>query len=621
MPKLRRKSVSNRKEESKLLMREARQKAETERLNIQPEDNGGSDSGVLIVSDGGLARPAFSSNDGIAPSGPSVSNSFLMVSNSRPFASDCTLIACKKSFGAQFIESAENDFLKTHTDFAEAFPDIVVKSQPRNNGELPERKEVANTELNEDNKTLFCDDQFEVIDSDNQVVTQPSPLPWNADQIIFGSFHQNDERFVDQSRGFQCTCNALCMLIHNEIQSSSVLDQILYDGDTLYNHTVNSLKAKGRFVNSLLSLEEIPDTLEIKSGQYFVEKQTIACGTLVNTLEDEALPTLHSALEKAFLKSTSVLLIIGAVCSAISKRNNLYVFFDSHSHGENGLSSSDGTSILLSFSCLEDLIAYLYAFYESMIIDLTMQFDLLPVSIRKKQHSGSHDKQPENLLEAYFHDQTLRQKQKAVITNNSEQVLNVKKKQNRKEYYRIYKQSVRQQNSAFRAKELVAQRKRMHKARQDRYYKEKELVAQRKHKHKARQDRDYKAKELVAQRKSKQNARQDRYYKEKELVAQRKHMHKARQDRDYKEKELVAQRKHKHKARQDRDYKAKELVAQRKHKHKARQDRDYKAKELVSQRKHKHKARQDRDYKAKELVAQRKSKQNASKIDITKKKN
>ena len=381
MPKLRRKSLSNRKEESKLLIREARQKAETERFNIQPEDNGGSDSGVLIVSDGGLARPAFSSNDGIAPSGPSVSNSFPMVSNSCPFASDCTLIACKKYFGAQFIESSENDFLKTHTEFAEAFPDIVVKSKPRNNEELPERKEVANTELNEDDKTLFCDNHFEVIDSDNQVVTQPSPLPWNADQIIFGSFHQNDERFVDPSRGFQCTCNALCMLIHDEIQNSSVLDQVLYDGDTLYNHTVNSSKAKGRFVNSLLSLEEIPDTLEIKSGQYFVEKQTIACGALVNTLEDEALPTLHSALEKAFLKSTSVLLIIGAVCSAISKRNNLYVFFYSHSHGENGLSSGDGTSILLSFSCLEDLIAYLYAFYESMRIDLTMQFDLLPVSI------------------------------------------------------------------------------------------------------------------------------------------------------------------------------------------------------------------------------------------------
>ena len=116
------------------------------------------------------------------------------------------------------------------------------------------------------------------------------------------------------------------MFTHDEIQDSSVLDQILYDGDALYNQTVNSLKAEGKLVKSLLSLEEIPDAFDTKSGQYFVEKQTIACGALVNTLEDEALPTLHSALETAFLKSTSVLLIIGAVCSVISKRNNLYVF-------------------------------------------------------------------------------------------------------------------------------------------------------------------------------------------------------------------------------------------------------------------------------------------------------
>ena len=321
------------------------------------------------------------------------------------------------------------------------------------------------------------------------------------------------------------------------------------------------------------------------------------------------------------------------MCSAVSKRNNSYIFFDSHSHGENGLSSSDGTSILMSFSCLEDLIAYLYAFYESMRIDLTMQFDLLPISTRKNEHSGTHEKQPENLLEAYFHDQTLRQQQKAVITSNSEPILNIKKKKNRKEYYRIYKQNARH-NSTFKAKELVAQRKHVHRARQDRDYKAKELVAQRKHMHRARQNRDYKAKELVAQRKhmhrarqdrdykakelvaqlkSKQKARQDRDYKAKELVAERKHIHRARQDRDYKAKELVAQRKSKQKARQDRDYKAKESVAERKHMHRARQDRDYKAKELVAQRKSKQKARQDRDFKAKELVAQRKSKQNARK--------
>ena len=266
------------------------------------------------------------------------------------------------------------------------------------------------------------------------------------------------------------------MLVHDEIQNSSVLDQILYNGDELYNRTVNNLKAEGKFVNFLLSLEEIPDTLDFKTGQYFVEKQQIACGYLVNTLEDEALPTLNCALETAFLKSASVLLIIGAICSAISKRNNLYVFFDSHSHGENGLSSSDGTSILMLFSCIEDLVAYLYAFYESMCIDLTKQFDLMPISIRRKEHSGSQEKQPESLLETYFHDQTLRQKQKAIITKSkkkSEPVIDVKKKKNRKEYYKIYMQNVRQQNSLFKAKELVAQRKSKQKARQDKDYKAK----------------------------------------------------------------------------------------------------------------------------------------------------
>ena len=437
------------------------------------------------------------------------------------------------------------------------------------------------------------------------------PNLWNTEQIICGSFHQNDNRFLDQSRGFQCTCNALCMLVCEEIQNSSKLDKILFAGDVLYNTTVNNLKAQGKFVNSLLSLEEIPDTLEFETVNYLVEKQPITCGTLVSTIENQALPSLHCALETAFTKSTSVLLISGAVCSAVHKRNNLYTFFDSHSHGEDCLSSSDGTSILMSFSCLEDLIAYLYAFYENMRIDLTMQFDLLPISVRKKVYFCTQEKPSENLLEAYFYDQTLRQKQKAVTTQKPEPILNANKKKDRKEYYRIYRQNVRQQNSKFKAKELVAQRKSKQNARQDRGYKAKELVAQRKSKENARQDGGYKAKELVAQRKSKQNARQDRGYKAKELVSQRKSKQNARQDRDNKAKELSAQRKHMHKARQDRDYNAKELLALRKHMHKARQDRDYKAKELVAQRKHMHKARQDRDYKAKELVAQRKSKQNA----------
>ena len=643
MPRLKRKSVVEKRSQRKMRIREVRQKAQTE-VNIKAEDGDrGAEDGdlaTIMLSDGGLANPAFPSHDGIAPCGPSVSYSYANSSpkssphsdtysipdspphsdtHSLPYSdinphndSHGNLIPRKMSFATQFIASSGNDCLKIQTDFEEAFVEAfpnIVKEHLCNNEQLSKSK-VTNKELIEDSATLFHEGNFEIMDTDIRVATQPSPLLWNANRIMFGSFHQNDERFIEQSRGVQCTCNALCMLTQDKLQNSSDLDQILYEGDALYNRTITSLKAEGKFVHPLLSLEEIPNTVEIKTGQYFVEKQHIRYGYLVNTSDNEALPTLQCALETAFLKSTSVLLIIGAVCSAISKRNNLYLFFDSHSHGENGLASSDGTSILMVFSCLEDLIAYLYAFYESMRIDLTVQFDLLPISIRKKEPSVIHKKQPETLLEAYFHDQTLRQKQKAVVTKDSEPIVNVKKKKNRKEYLRIYMQNARH-DSNFKAKELVAQRKYKQNARHDSNFKAKELVAQRKSKQNARHDSYFKAKELVAQRKSKQNARLDSNFKAKELVAQRKHKHKARQDSNFKAKELVAQRKHKHKARQDSNFKAKELVAQRKHKHKARQDSNFKAKELVAQRKHKHKARQDSNFKAKELVAQRKHKHKA----------
>ena len=57
------------------------------------------------------------------------------------------------------------------------------------------------------------------------------------------------------------------------------------------------------------------------------------------------------------------------------KRMGCLYFFDSHSDGENGLSSSDGASSLITFSNLNDLVTYLYAFYDSMKLDTYLQFD------------------------------------------------------------------------------------------------------------------------------------------------------------------------------------------------------------------------------------------------------
>ena len=65
---------------------------------------------------------------------------------------------------------------------------------------------------------LQINDTFE-LSLDNDVVCyqaiRSSYQLWNASDFIFGNFHQNDARFSEQSRGYQCTCNALCMLSYS----------------------------------------------------------------------------------------------------------------------------------------------------------------------------------------------------------------------------------------------------------------------------------------------------------------------------------------------------------------------------------------------------------------------
>ena len=113
----------------------------------------------------------------------------------------------------------------------------------------------------------------------NQRESCSSADSMNEQHRIFESFHQNDRRLSDQSRGFQCTCNASCMLSYNtactETENSSNLDKILCEGDSLYRDVTNTcrLKAQLRLIHPLLNLDELPDDFEIEVGKFAVEKK------------------------------------------------------------------------------------------------------------------------------------------------------------------------------------------------------------------------------------------------------------------------------------------------------------------------------------------------------------
>ena len=331
-----------------------------------------------------------------------------------------------------FKSLTASDSLNSQTSFdavfMNTFPDVVANYQSRDK-ELSERERIAFCPVNtsEQNEELkrnvtaqhqLSSDPLEVC-SENDVACyqaiRSSELLWNASDLVFGSFHQNDGRFSEHSRGYQCTCNALCMLSYahcGDVDNSMVSDKVLYEGDALYQAVIRKLKSDGKFSQHLLSLEEIPDDFEVEIGKFTLEKIHIESGPLIDT-QDLGLPTLHEVLQSAFLSVSSGLLTVGAICSAVFKKKGAYAFFDSHCHGHNGLSATDGASSLITFSSLDDLVRYMYAFYDSMKLDTSMQYDFLPINVKKSQNKQSYKDEMASHMEAYFNDQRWRQANKS----------------------------------------------------------------------------------------------------------------------------------------------------------------------------------------------------------------
>ena len=79
---------------------------------------------------------------------------------------------------------------------------------------------------------------------------------------VRGSFHQGDVQFSAESRGVQCSCNALVMLCKIDEFAQNItparLDNVLRHGDELYRNIAQKLLESGQLARSgYLELETI----------------------------------------------------------------------------------------------------------------------------------------------------------------------------------------------------------------------------------------------------------------------------------------------------------------------------------------------------------------------------
>jgi len=274
--------------------------------------------------------------------------------------------------------------------------------------------------------------------------------------LKFGKFDQSDRRFSNETRGNQCICNCLVFsaLTFYKINSKNVdLDYILDTGDQIYMKTIQNKKKQGRLKNMLLTFDEIPNVLEICNMKFRIHRKEVLYGVSIQTTSSVTSLTLQNALLESFTQTPSALVMIGAICSGVYRDQQNYFFFDSHSPSKSGLYNPvepSGTSILIAFSNIEDLVRYMYSFYTSMQIDLLTQFEILPLTFEDMDDALVLQRQ----IQHYFEDQTSKNTKHVF---NSSDSLCTSVNRNSKSYMKTYMQE-RRKNRVLYKQELNAKK-------------------------------------------------------------------------------------------------------------------------------------------------------------------
>ena len=123
------------------------------------------------------------------------------------------------------------------------------------------------------------------------------------------------------------------------------LDSIIMNGDILYSHLSAKLN------HDYILATELPEILEFQNKMFLIHCRNPYFGCVGTHCSDPLTGnfTLCDALSGALSQSHSLLFTMGsylsAFTSAITRQNNVYWVFDSHSKNAQGLSCPDGTSI------------------------------------------------------------------------------------------------------------------------------------------------------------------------------------------------------------------------------------------------------------------------------------
>ena len=161
------------------------------------------------------------------------------------------------------------------------------------------------------------------------------------EKSVQGSYDQSHSKF-GETAGMQCSCNALLALSWVKFQNFD-LDFVLDLGD-------NFFKSLG--LHRYLDVSDLPEHIRFYGNFWSINKTYLHDGeAIIGTrfLFSPFLPRSRSA----------ALLFINSTVTAIISHSRSYYLFDSHSRDSRGFIVSNGTSVLLKLSCLQQVDNYI----------------------------------------------------------------------------------------------------------------------------------------------------------------------------------------------------------------------------------------------------------------------
>ncbi|XP_051269404.1 uncharacterized protein LOC127370939 [Dicentrarchus labrax] len=191
--------------------------------------------------------------------------------------------------------------------------------------------------------------------------------PQSSASSVRGSFHQADSRF--QHAGVQCMAISLVAVAKHSIESvfswqAGNLDKVVVLGDNLYN-TLRDSNVTSE-VSKLLSVPDLPKQAVI-DGQTFDFQYEDCVSGFVNEVTSDLIKagvttSLRSGLEKMFSKYDTCFLTLGGNTCAVISQGGRFAVVDSHARSADGMVDGEGKSVVVRFTCLDDVFEHMCKF-------------------------------------------------------------------------------------------------------------------------------------------------------------------------------------------------------------------------------------------------------------------